>query len=380
MKDDEEDILMLIQELAEKIVIEVRKLLDEDIIVVDTNGQIMASTDPKRVNTFHEGALIASQKKEKLIITEKDQSILKGVKAGINLPIFFQRDVVGVIGITGNPEAVSPYGEIIRKMTELLISESYYTEQFDWQSRSVEAFLLDWIHLKEWNESFIDRATLLNIDLKLNRQIMIVEVDQDASILHRDLWLSILSWNERGKNELISRWGNNRILYLFSARPSKNSYNHEKAQRFHQFLLRRLKCNVRAGISLSMPPSELKQSYHQAERALNSCKTNNDLIFDEDLALEMVLDDIKQQTKEDFVKRTIEPLLVEQELMDTLKNLIENHFSLKKTSESLHIHINTLHYRLKKITELTSLNPRNIDDLFILYLSFLFLDKHIKKT
>lgn len=369
---------MLIQELAEKIISEVRRLLDEDIIVVDTNGKIMASTDPKRVNTFHEGALLASQRKEKLVITEQDQAILKGVKAGINLPIFFQRDVVGVIGITGNPEAVSPYGEIIRKMTELLISESYYTEQFDWQSRSVEAFLLDWIQSKEWGESFLSRATLLNIDLDVHRQVMIAEVEGDNSVLYRDLWLSILSWNERDKHDVISRWGNKRIIYLLPSTPQNNRENHEKALRFHQFLLTRLKCDVSVGVGLIAAPYQLKQSYQQAERALNARKTKQALVFDEDLALEMILDEIKQQTKEDFVKRTIEPLLLEPELLITLKKLIENHFSLKKTAGSLHIHINTLHYRLKKITELTNLNPRNIDDFFILYLSVLFLDKHIK--
>lgn len=81
---------MILPELAEKIVKEVRKLMDEDIIVVNTDGFIIASTDQKRINTFHEGALIASQQKKKLIITREDQQKLKGVKAGINLPIFFQ--------------------------------------------------------------------------------------------------------------------------------------------------------------------------------------------------------------------------------------------------------------------------------------------------
>ncbi|WP_449623131.1 CdaR family transcriptional regulator, partial [Robertmurraya sp. Marseille-Q9965] len=354
---------MLIQKLAEKIITEVRKLLDEDIIVVDTKGHIIASTDPVRVNTFHEGALIASQKKEKLIISEADQQILKGVKAGINLPIFFQRDVVGVIGITGNPEAVSPFGEIIRKMTELLISESYVTEQFDWQSRSMEAFLLDWMQLKEWNEVFLERAKLLHIDLNVHRQVMIAEVAKDSAILHRDLWLAILSWQERTDTDVISRWGNNRIIYLLS---SDQNY-HDKAKRFHQFLLERLKMEVSMGVGLIVPSKELNKSFQQAERALHAKKANCDLIFDEDLTLEMILDDISQQTRDEFIKRTISSLLDDQELIVTLKKLIENHFSMKKTAETLHVHINTLHYRLKKINEITKLNPRNIDDLFILY-------------
>lgn len=365
---------MLYKELAEKIVSEVRRLLDEDIIVVDINGMIIASTNSIRVGTFHEGALLASQRKEKLIISEEDQAVLKGVKAGINLPIFFQGNVVGVIGITGKPEAISPFGEIIRKMTELLISESYYTEQFDWQSRSVEAFLLDWFYLKEWNERFIDRAHLLNIDLNINRQVMIAEVTQDSAFLHRDVWLSILSWHEKGESEVISRWGNNRIIYLLCPQKQKTNYSRNKAKRFQQFLTECLKTDVSLGVGLTISPTEITQSYHQAIRALNACKTNRHLIFDEDLALDMILDEISQQTKDDFVQRTIEPLLSDEELVLTLKTLIENHFSLKNTAHTLHIHINTLHYRLKKITELTYLNPRNTDDLFVLYLAIQFLD------
>ena len=134
---------MILPELAEKIVKEVRKLIGEDIIVVNTEGYIIASTDLVRVGTFHEGALLTAQKKRKLIITSEDQLKFSGVKSGINLPIFFQHDVIGVIGITGAPTKVTPFGEVIRKMTELLISENYYAEQFDWHTRAVESFVME---------------------------------------------------------------------------------------------------------------------------------------------------------------------------------------------------------------------------------------------
>lgn len=369
---------MIMKELAEKIVSEVRKLLTEGIIVVDTNGIIMASTDPERVNTFHEGALIACTMKDKLIITEQDQAVLKGVKAGINLPVFFQRNVVGVIGITGEPDTVSPFGEIIRKMTELLISENYYTEQFDFQSRSIEAFLLDWLQLKEWNDAFINRAKLLDIDLTSKRRVMLAEFKQDSSAFHRDVWLSIISWFERGKDDIIARWGNDQIIYVLSPNGQEQIDIQDKASRFHQFLSKRLKVAVSLGIGSVVAPAEFARSYHQAERALNARKSATDLIFDQDLTLEMILDEINKETKDEFLKRTIQPIIGDLELLTTLRTLFENHFSLKKTAEALHIHINTLHYRLKKITEMTSLNPRNIDELFIIYLSLQFLDKYTK--
>lgn len=369
---------MLVQHLAEKIISEVRKLLDEDIILTDTNGIIIASTDPKRIRQFHEGAKIASEKKTKLIITEKDTYVLQGVKAGINLPIFFQRNVVGVIGITGKPEKVSPFGEIIRKMTELLISENYFTEQFDWQSRSIESFLLDWIQLHEWSDDFLNRAKLLNIDLLTDRQVIIGEVNRDSSILYRELWLSIMSWNEKNKNDIISRWGNNRIIYVAAIDKEDHAYIQTKAKAFQQFLHNRLKSNVSLGVGSKVPSFKLKQSFHQAERALKACKSDHDIIFDKDLTLEMILDDIKQSTKTEFLKRTINPLLQEKELLQTIKSFLENDGSLKETAESLHIHINTLHYRFKKIKEMTKLDPKSIQGLMIFYLAYRLLDNHTK--
>jgi sugar diacid utilization regulator len=50
-------LLLLLPELALKIVKEVKKLIDEEIIVVNKDGIIIASTDQKRVGEFHEGAL-----------------------------------------------------------------------------------------------------------------------------------------------------------------------------------------------------------------------------------------------------------------------------------------------------------------------------------
>src|SRR5690606_21802857 len=96
--------MYLSDKLAKRILQEVRKLMDEDFIIVNTEGIIIASTVPDRVGNFHEEAMIAAHEKRNVILTEKDQELLQGVRAGINLPILFKQSVVGVIGMTGNPE------------------------------------------------------------------------------------------------------------------------------------------------------------------------------------------------------------------------------------------------------------------------------------
>ena len=206
--------MMFLPNLAEKIVSEVKKLIDENIIFVDTDGTIIASTDIARVGTYHQGAQIAAERKEKIIITEEDQTKLIGVKAGINLPVFFRNDVIGVIGITGKPEKVSPYGEIIRKMIELLISESYFSNQLEIQSRSLETFVFGWIQNREWDSDFLNRAQLLNINLHKKRQAVMIELHDSEHLTHRDLYSFFSRWSNPTNNDIIVTWGNQKILFL----------------------------------------------------------------------------------------------------------------------------------------------------------------------
>jgi carbohydrate diacid regulator len=370
---------LLLPELAEKIVKEVRKLIGEDIIVVNTDGYIIASTDIERVGTFHEGALVAAQKKRKVIITEEDQLKLMGVKAGINLPIFFQHDVIGVIGITGKPNIVTPFGEVIRKMTELLISENYYAEQFDWHTRAVESFVMDWVQAKEWNDSFLSNAKLLSIDVEVKRVVVIIEFLGLNSPLSRDSWSSIFNRFQQNTKEVVARSGNERIVLLINCSNGRCRASIEKRlKQFFQFLTNNFGIHALAGVGQASESKEISNSYRQAERSLKIAKLNNTITFDEDLTLEMISEDINPKTKADFLMRTIGPLLMEEELLETLKELFKQNHSLKNTANKLHIHINTLHYRLKKVEELTQLKSNNIHNLVILYLGILFLDEQTK--
>jgi carbohydrate diacid regulator len=371
---------MLSPKLAENIVKEVRKLIGEDIIVVNTDGNIIASTDKKRVGTFHEGARIASQRKRKLIITEEDQKKLKGVKAGINFPIFFQNDVIGVIGITGDPYEVTPFGEIIRKMTELLISENYYAEEFERQSRAMETFVMDWVQSHDWDDTFLNRAKILAVNLTFERIVAIVEAEGQDNIISRDIWSSIINWFSNNQNDIVIRWGNERIVILFdcSSNPTREQI-YQKLQQFLMFLNSKVGHPAYGGVGQMVKAHEIRNSFRQAERALKIAKQEQKyMIFDDELLFEMILEDLNTKTKQEFINRTIAPLYKENELLETLKELFKQNISLKNTANSLHIHINTLHYRLKKIEEYTKLDTKNIHDLLNLYISILLLDKETK--
>lgn len=368
-------VFMLIPSLAKKIIKEVRRLIDEDIIIVDVSGTIIASTDPSRIGSFHEGALLSSRDQKKMIITNDMENDLKGVKAGINLPVFYQHKVVGVIGITGNPEKVSSYGELLKKMTELLIQESYYAEQMELESRVLETFVFDWLHINEETPEFVKRAEHLNIDLNLKRQVVMGFIKSELETPLRDISNHLQQSSYLNENEIFVRWGNERFLLLLTDRSK------EQTQNSLQLIKRNLEGSFTVKISFGVGSEEplLKKSFEEAERALKVAKRTDSIQFDEDLILEMLVHETSGQVQLEYVRRTIIKLLDEDDtLVKTLVEFILKNQSIKETAESLHIHVNTLSYRFNKIEERTGLHPKNFVDLAALYLGILLLDKSTK--
>ncbi len=371
---------MLSTTLAKNIIYEVGKLFEKDLIIVNVDGEIIASSEEGRIGDYHEGALLCAQKSEKVIIKERDVPYLNGVKAGINFPILFQGKVIGVIGITGEPNQIMPFGELLQKMTELMIKESYYSEESQWRARMIESFVLDWIQEKEWTAEFVERARLLSIDLKLERLPILIEWDQLSPFIFNAIGQIKHVWEDPQKQELMIQWGSHRFLLLHHEQTSQKTSLVRKLNQLKTFIETTWGVSVRVGVGNKVAPIKLGMGVTDAEKALLATSERTPIVFEEDLRLELCLQEIKQSTKQEYMSRILNPLLAQDELLTTLKMLFTQHLSLKQTAEKLHIHINTLYYRMKKIEEYTKLDVKSVPEAFQLYLALHFLEEHTKKS
>ena len=108
------------REDAQHIVDEMKASIHWDINIMDGEGAILASTNPTRQGKLHQGALrIIREGLPELTIWEDDPEA--GVQRGINLPIVLDGQLAGVIGVTGDPAEVSVFGDIIKRMTEIMV-------------------------------------------------------------------------------------------------------------------------------------------------------------------------------------------------------------------------------------------------------------------
>lgn len=378
--NEEVRLLKLLSGLAQRIVNEVTHILDEEVIVVDHNGVIIAGSDQKRVGNFHEGAQIAVHKKEKIVITKNDVTRLKGVKAGINLPIIFNNKAIGVIGITGEPSNVNQFGELIQRMTELIIKEAHSHERLESKYRGLETYVYEWLHLQQMDEDFRERGEILGIAMDIPRCCALLEIAhleskiQENQLIEREAIEILREYFPSVSQDVLVQWGNGRFVLLKSVSNGNVGDSVISPLKFAQGAIREtygILLNIGIG-TMVKDLSHLHCSYNHAKKALRISRKNGPFINYDDLTLDVALTEITDETRKEVVDKVLGILLKEVELLETLEAYLESNLSIKETSKQLHIHINTLHYRLKRICELTGYSLKETENLVMYYIALSF--------
>lgn len=359
-----------LEEFGSAIVQEISVLIDTHVIITDRNGFVIASTDPSRLNTFHEGAALSMRQQQELYMTKEMCEKLRGVRPGIVMPIIIGSTPIGVIGITGKPEEVGKYAKLVRKVAELFITDSIARRERERLTREVEFFIFDLVTGSASPEALEERAELINLETNLYSQIALLRTDQPMEI--RDV-------ENLEKMQIIHpdlkmfRWGLEKLGLLLPEMPRKQLS--EGIRDLSRKLEKRIGQKVPVGIGKAGAFTELGKSFRQAEIALDVSTRYGRMIFEEELKLELLYAAIPSDTQEEFLRRTIAPLFAEKELLHNLEVWLMSGKKLKEAAEELHIHKNTLTYRLNKVERLLDVQLNNSHDLALLYTAFRLLKR-----
>lgn len=364
---------------AQQIVNEIGKLVKQNINMMDETGTIIASTDSNRIGQEHEGAqrVISEHLPELYINLEEETST---VKRGLNLPITFGTEVVGVIGITGTYENVVGYGQVVKKMTEILIRERYNLKQERLDTRVKNRFLEDWI-LAEGTTNPIaiaDRGLSLGIDVTIPRRVLIVSVatmKEYANTMEgqerlQDVENIVSREVKRYANSIILRNTGRQIILLPT---SMVESVREFAKHLSKVVMEQYKIHLLIGIDGQSV--DIHTSYLEANRAWHGAVHKLDgILCYRDMKTELFLDDIPRRQKTEYLARLFPNCNASK--MKEYIGLLEAYFaaegSLSEAAEILYIHKNTLQYRIKRLKEITGLDLRLPSQTSGLYLAMLF--------
>nr|MBA2815647.1 Periplasmic serine endoprotease DegP precursor [Candidatus Pantoea persica] len=106
--------------LAQDIVARTMKIIDSNVNVMDARDRIIGSGDREHIGELHEGALLVLSQGRVVDIDEAVAKHLHGVRLGINLPLRIDGEIVGIIGLTGEPVALRHYGELVCMKAEMM--------------------------------------------------------------------------------------------------------------------------------------------------------------------------------------------------------------------------------------------------------------------
>lgn len=100
------------------------------INLMDTNAIIIASTDKKRVGDFHQGAADVIRTGRPVLIRKEEVDRYPGSKEGCNLPVYDEDKLVGVVGIYGMPEEISDLANLLKVyVTQFMRQELFVKKQ-----------------------------------------------------------------------------------------------------------------------------------------------------------------------------------------------------------------------------------------------------------
>lgn len=113
--------------LAQKFIEKTAKHLEYNINIMNDKGIIIASKDATRVGNFHEVAYSMLEGTRDSGIVTEDQVFL-GTKPGVNLFIDYKNKHVGVICVTGNPDNVHAFANLVKTSMEAMLEYELHME------------------------------------------------------------------------------------------------------------------------------------------------------------------------------------------------------------------------------------------------------------
>ena len=348
---------------AQQIVKEIGKLVRQNINLMDETGHIIASNDPSRIGNFHEGAYrIIQGHLSEFYITPELESQMPNVRQGINLPIEVGGEVQGVIGITGDYADVIKYGQIVKKMAEILIRERIDLDTRHLDQRVRSRFLEDWILGSGLSnpQALSERGFALGIDIRTPRRCIVVSAKNREAYtgsLEGQLLIEkmegLISAHLAPKNCIILRNAARQILML-------QKRGSEELVKICRELSRIVDESLHIPLIFGIDgtASDIHTAYLQANRAWHTAAySGGNIVRYEALNAELILDHLSRVQKSAYLHK-IFPGCTPAELREYAA-LLEAYFasegSLQLAAERLFIHKNTLQYRVKRVLEVLDL-------------------------
>ena len=369
--------LRLSRQGAQAIVEEVGAIVGQHINMMDPEGYVIASTDPERIGTLHEGARkIIREHLDELYVRDEEATLTS--RPGLNLPVYQAGSIAGVIGITGRYEDVAGYGQIVKKMVEILIRENAEQDERRMGQRVLNRFLEDWVLGSGLLQPRIleERGFALGIDISVPRRVMVSGVRNFQEYASTASGQKLL---EQAEGEAASLAGAGCLVFrnagrqIFLVQGASDRHMEQLAGRIRSCVKKKFCIGLVMGIGGRA--RDIHVAYGQANKAWRSASmSKRDVMTYDSVTLELFTEDVAESVKAEYLRKVFKNCGYEElcQWMGLLEAYFSAEGSLKAASDAMHIHKNTLTYKLRKLEELTGYDVRVLSQSAVFYMAMVF--------
>ncbi|QQR53029.1 helix-turn-helix domain-containing protein [bacterium] len=372
-----------------------QQVLKRDIVVADTTGIPFSPTDSPLV-TINE-ALAAAQ-------SGHPQT---GDFAGRPMkwwPFMYDDATIAIFGLPLDHGPITQEAiALLQGLAEVIIYQHALLDKMQSSERLQARFLQETLTnpSQDTTEAY-HQADILKLDLKSPASVILIEIEGFAH--------SILSDNQRLSTEesslKLSEAASAACKHLSASFPPQphNTVCHLQQDQFvvvkgviatqpttlntikylkdQSELIRHTASsywpskNITIGVGQYYPElAGLRKSFEDAKLALSVGQRiwgHNRVYHIKDVGMYITLSATTPERKAELAHQILAPLMRDEQLFKTVSSFLSKGLNLTDAAEDLHIHRNTLIYRLDKTEKLIGLDPRHFDDALQIKLGLMF--------
>ena len=386
--------MTLTTKIVQPFIATLEEALHYKVTITDTNGYIVGSSAPARLNQFHPSAYEILCERQPIeswdIATDSYVNVPEGVQLGYGERVIYDGECIGLIGLVGAPEEIKQSIKTAQLVLQLMLDRKKASDELKLISKDKKAFLLRLLQGQYGSPEWIkERADTYKIDLSRPRYVLTVQINLEKFDEKSPLELSqIKETMHRAirsiffeQEDLLYEYDTGETVLLTAGKHSDASQRRRQIEKAAARLYAELReqCKVSALIGVSEEcgdytgiPLALRQGRMAAEIG---AKTENGegLYFYSQMRLGRIVASFSPEIRP-ILQRDILSKLLENHadsLLETLFTYFEMNGNVSQTAEKLFIHRNTLQYRFRKIKEITGFDIYHIDDLVQLRLAVL---------
>ncbi len=340
---------MISNQILQNTVDGIKGITKNDICVMDTEGNVLASTSDEVSRFVEEG--------KNFVQSPADSQAMNGFQF---FKIYDETQLEYVVVIQGDSEEVYTIGKIlVFQIQSLLVA---YKERYD-KDNFIKNLLLDNLLMVD----IFNRAKKLHIEMNARRVAFIIETnkEKDSGALE-----TVRSMFASHTKDFITAVDEKNIILVKEIGQKEKIEDLEKTAEVIVDMLN-TEAMSRVHVAFGTIVKDLKEvsrSYKEAKMALDVGKifySDKKVIAYSNLGIGRLIYQLpiplcKMFIKEIFSDKT--PDEFDEETLSTINKFFENNLNVSETSRQLYIHRNTLVYRLDKLQKSTGLDLRVFDD------------------